>query len=307
MVDLTTKICGKVLKNPLILTSGVLGTEAELLARVAKAEAGAVTTKSCGLRPRKGHENPTVLAWRYGLINAVGLTNPGVEEETKEINRLRKLIPPEVKIIASFFGETIKEFVKVAKILSLAKPDFLEMNISCPNTESEFGRPFAVSPKDTFNVTKAVKKNVKIPLIVKLSPNVTDIKIIAKAAEDGGADIISAINTVTGMIIDIEAGKPILTNKMGGISGPAILPIAIRCVYEIVRAVKIPVIGIGGVINGEDAIQMIMAGARAVGVGSAIYYRGLGVFKKISQEMKDFMKTHQYSKIDDFRGIAHES
>lgn len=304
--ELSVKICGQVFKNPLVLASGILGTEAELLARVAQSGAGAVTTKSCGLLPKKGHENPTVLAWEHGLINAIGLTNPGVEEEVKEIKHLKKFLKDTV-LIASFFGGTVEEFVKVAKVLSTAKPDFLEMNISCPNTESEFGRPFAVSPKDTFEVTKAVKKVTKSLLIVKLSPNVTDIKEIAKAAEDGGADAISAINTLTGMIIDVESGKPILTNKKGGVSGPAILPVAVRCVYEIVEAVKIPVIGIGGVTSGLDAVQMIMAGVSAVGIGSAVYCRGLDVFKKIIQEINNFMKVHKYSKINDFRGIAHES
>lgn len=306
LIDLSTKICGKVFKNPLILASGILGTEAKLLARVANSSAGAVTTKSCGLLPREGHENPTVLAWEHGVINAVGLTNPGVEQEIKEIRELKKLVG-ETKIIASFFGSTVKEFVQVAKRLSVAEPDFLELNISCPNIESEFGQPFGVSPKDTFTVVRAVKKVSKIPIIVKLSPNVTDIKTIAKAAEDGGADALSAINTLLGMVIDIESGKPILTNKTGGISGPAIRPITVRCVYDVVSAVKIPVIGIGGVSCGEDAIQMIMAGASAVGIGSAVYYRGLNVFKKINKEIKEFMRSHNYKSIADFRRIAYES
>lgn len=304
-LNLSTKICGKVFKNPLVLASGILGTEAELLARVAKSGAGAVTTKSCGLLPREGHENPTVLAWEDGLINAVGLTNPGVEQEVEEIIKLKRLLR-ETKIIASFFGRTIKEFVQVAKRLASAEPDFLELNISCPNTESEFGQPFGVSSKDTFAVTRAVKKSVKIPIIVKLSPNVTDIKLIAKAAEDGGADAISAINTLIGMVIDVESGKPILTNKKGGISGPAIRPIAVRCVYDVVSSVKVPVIGIGGITSGHDAIQMIMAGAKAVGIGSAVYYRGFKVFKKINEEIKEFMKKHGYQSLGDFCGISHE-
>lgn len=303
--NLSTKICGKVFKNPLVLASGILGTKAKLLARVAKSGAGAVTTKSCGLLPREGHENPTVLAWENGLINAVGLTNPGVEQEIEKIIKLKKLLG-ETKIIASFFGATIKEFVQVAKRLASAEPDFLELNISCPNTESEFGQPFGVGSKDTFAVTRAVKKSVKIPIIVKLSPNVTDIKLIAKAAEDGGADVISAINTLIGMVIDVESGKPILTNKKGGVSGPAIRPIAVRCVYDVFSSVKVPVIGIGGVTSGHDAIQMIMAGAKAVGIGSAVYYRGFNVFKKINQEIKEFMKKHSYQSLGDFWGISHE-
>lgn len=305
--DLSVNLCGKKLSNPLILASGILGTEAKLLARVAKGGAGAVTTKSCGLLPRQGHENPTVLAWEHGLINAVGLTNPGVEKEVKEILKLKKLLKDsKTLIIASFFGGTLSEFVKVAKEISQAKPDFLEMNISCPNTESELGRPFAVSPSDTYQVTKKVKKITKIPLIVKLSPNVTDIKEIAKAAQEAGADAICAINTLVGIIIDVESGKPVLTNKIGGISGPAIKPIAVRCVYQIAQAVKIPVIGMGGITTGEDAIEMMMAGATAVGIGSAVYYREINVFSKISKEMENFMIAHKYKSLKEFRGIAHE-
>jgi len=303
---LAIKICHQTLESPLILASGILGTEAELLARVAQSGAGAVTTKSCGLRPKKGHENPTVLAWEHGLINAIGLTNPGVKQEIEEIKKLKKILK-KTKIIASFFGTTIEEFVQVAKKLSLAQPDFLEMNISCPNVESEFGQPFGVSVKDTFAVIQAVKKIVPTPLIVKLSPNVTDIKIIAQAAEKAGADALSAINTLTGMVIDVESGKPILTNKKGGISGPAIRPIAVRCVYEISQAVKIPVIGIGGVDCGKGAVEMIMAGAKAVGVGSAVYYQGINVFKRINQEIKEFMIAHNYQTISDFQGISHEN
>lgn len=305
--NLSVNLCHKKLSNPLILASGFLGTEAELLFKVAKAGAGAVTTKSCGLKSREGHENPTVLAWEHGVLNAVGLTNPGIREEIKEILKLKKLLKnSRILIIASFFGATFREFVQVAKELSQASPDFLEMNISCPNTEDEFGRPFAADPRDTFKVTKAVKKVTRIPLIVKLSPNVTDIKVIAKAAEEAGADVISAINTVTGMLIDTESGQPILTNKIGGVSGPAVKPVAVRCVYQIAQVVKIPIIGLGGVTYGEDAIEMIMAGAQAVGIGSAIHYRGIKVFSKINKEIKEFMIVHKYKTLKEFRGIVHE-
>lgn len=307
MIDLSINLCGKKLTNPLILASGILGTKAALLARVAKTGAAAVTTKSCGLLPRQGHENPTVLASEHGLLNAIGLTNPGVSEEVKEILKFKKLLKnSKTLIIASFFGGTLAEFIKVAREISKARPDFLEMNISCPNTESDLGRPFAVDPADTYQVTKGVKKATEIPLIVKLSPNVTDIQEIAQAAQDAGADVLCAINTVAGMKIDVESGEPILTNKVGGLSGPAIKPIALRCIYQIAQAIKIPIIGLGGVTTGEDAVEMIMAGATAVGVGSAVYYRGLNVFSKIREEMKDLMKKLNYQSIQDFQAIAHE-
>ena len=306
MIDLSVNLCGQKLQNPLILASGILGTDAVILKRVSDSGLGAVTTKSCGLYPRPGHENPTVLAWEHGLINAVGLTNPGVEQEVKEIIKLKKLIKGTgCKIIASFFGCTVEEFGKVAEILVKAQPDFLEANISCPNTMDEFGRPFASVPEDTFEVTKLIKKITKIPLIVKLTYNVTDITVIAKAAQKAGADVLSMINTVQAMLIDSESGRPILANKVGGISGPAVKPLALAWVYKASQTCKIPIIGLGGITTGKDAIEMIMAGATAVGIGSATYYRGIDVFSKITAEMKDWLEKHKIKSLDKIRGIAH--
>ena len=309
MIDTSVILCGIKLKNPTILASGILGISSELLVNVAKAGAGAVTSKSCGLLPRAGHPNPTVLAWEHGLINAVGLSNPGVEEEIKELKKARvELGKLGVPLIASFFADKVDNFALLAEKLSEAKPDFLEVNISCPNTESDLGRMFSAEAKTAAAVTRAVKKQTKIPLMVKLSPNVTDIKEIAKAVEAAGADAISAINTVgPGMFIDIESGRPILANKVGGLSGPAIRPIAIAKVFEICSVVKIPVIGIGGVTYGKDAVEMMMAGASAVGVGSAVYYRGIKVFTKINQEIKEFMRDHRFQKLSEFRGIVYKN
>ena len=309
MIDTSVILCGIKLKNPIILASGILGISSELLVNVAKAGAGAVTSKSCGLLPRAGHPNPTVLEWEHGLINAVGLSNPGIEEEIKELKKAKiELKKIGVPLVASFFADKVDNFALLAEKLSEAEPDFLEVNISCPNTESDLGRMFAAEAETAAAVTRTVKKRTKIPLIVKLSPNVTDIKEIAKAVEESGADVISAVNTVgPGMFIDIESGKPILANKVGGLSGPAIRPIAIAKVFEICSVVKIPVIGIGGITNGKEAVEMIMAGASAVGVGSAIYYRGIKVFEKINQEIKGFMENHQFQKLSEFRGIAHKN
>ena len=305
--DLSVVLCGQKLKSPLVLASGILGCDAETLHRVAKAGAAAVTTKSCGLLPRPGHENPTVLAWEHGLLNAVGLTNPGAETEIKEIIKLKKLLKDKsTKVIASFFGCTVEEFGKVASILTKAEPDFLEANISCPNTMDEFGRPFASLPRDTFKVVKAIKKVSKIPLIVKLTYNVADITVIAKAAEEAGADVLSMINTVQAMLIDIESGKPILTNKVGGISGPAVKPLALAWVYKAAQKVKVPIIGLGGITTGRDAIEMIMAGATAVGIGSAVYYRGINCFGKINKEMEQFLKLKGLSNLSSLKGIAHK-
>jgi dihydroorotate dehydrogenase (NAD+) catalytic subunit len=306
-VNLSTKIGGKTFKNPLVLASGFLGNDEKILKRVASLEAGAVVSKSCGLKPTVGNENPTVLAWEHGLINAVGLTNSGYIEETEKLKNLKKLLSGcDALIIASIFGPTIKDIAKIAKHISKAKPDFIELNISCPHADPSVKGNFYSHPEALNKLVKSVKKDTDIPIIVKLSPNVTDIAQIAKAAQDGGADALSAINTVMAMLIDADAGKPILTNKIGGISGPAVKPIALRCVYQIYQSVKIPIIGMGGITTGKDAIEMIMAGASAIGIGSGIYYRGLNIFKKVLKEIKEFMQKHNYHSLKDFQGIAHE-
>jgi dihydroorotate dehydrogenase (NAD+) catalytic subunit len=305
--DLSVSLCGVRLHTPLVLASGILGTSVELLQRVAQCGAGAVTSKSCSPAPRAGHPNPTVLDWGHGLINAVGLSNPGADEEAPILrNAKARLAPLGVPLIASIFAETVEGFAKVARTVAEAQPDFIEVNISCPNVEAEFGRPFAADPRAAAAVTATVRKAVSLPIIVKLSPNVADIAAIARAVESEGADAIAAVNTLgPGMVIDLDAGKPILANRVGGVSGPAIRPIAVRCVYDVSRAVRVPVIGMGGVTCGRDAVEMIMAGATAVGVGTAVYYRGPEVFGQIRDELREFMGTHGYSSIAQMRGLAH--
>lgn len=306
--DLSVSLCGIPLRNPLVLASGILGTSAELLERVARCGAGAVTSKSCGPTPRAGHPNPTVLAWGHGLINAVGLSNPGADEEARILRDAKaRLAPLGVPLIASIFAETVQGFGEVARKVAEAAPDFIEVNISCPNVEAEFGRPFAADARDAAAVTAVVRRAVSLPVIVKLSPNVPDIAAIARAVESEGADAISAINTLgPGMVIDTDSGKPILANRTGGVSGPAIRPIAVRCVYDVSRAVRVPVIGIGGVACGRDAAEMIMAGATAVGIGTAVYDRGPEVFAAIAEELLAFMATHGYTAVSQMRGLAHD-
>jgi dihydroorotate dehydrogenase (NAD+) catalytic subunit len=305
--DLSVELCGMRLRNPLVLAAGILGTGPQLLKRVADCGAGMVTTKSCGPVPREGHPNPTVLDWGHGLINAVGLANPGVEQELEIIASARELLEPlHVPLAASIFADTIAGFAEVASIVSEAQPDFIELNISCPNVAAEMGRPFACDAGDAALVTAGVKEVTTIPLIVKLSPNVTDIVAIARAVERAGADAIAAINTLgPGMIIDVHSGQPILANRVGGVSGPAIRPVAVRCVYDVYEAVEIPIIGIGGVCDGRDALEMVMAGATAVGVGSAVRYHGVEVFGAILDEMTAFMGQEGYSTLDQLQGIAH--
>jgi len=293
---LSIKVCNVNLDNPTVLASGILGMSGKLLVRVAKNGAGAVTTKSISLKERKGHKNPTVLAGKDFLTNAVGLSNPGVKEFMDEIRYAIKY--SNVPVIVSIFASTIKEFGLVTKEIS-NKPDFIEVNISCPNVEDEFGKPFACDEKDVADVTKTVKANTKIPVIVKLSPNVEDIGMIARAVEKAGADAISAINTVG------PEKNEFLANKEGGISGPRIRKIALEKVSEIYKSVKLPIIGIGGVTYGKDAIEMIKAGASAVGIGSAVYFRGIDVFKKVCDEMKTWMKANNYKSIDELIGLSH--
>ena len=302
--DLTCSFLGLTLKNPLVLASGILGTSPELLERMARCGAGAVTSKSCGPTPRTGHANPIALAWEGGVINAVGLTNPGaVEEVPMLIEAKSRLHALGVPLIASIFAPTVAQYEEVATEISKAEPDLIEVNISCPNVGDEFGTPFSGSPDATASVTSAVKRATHIPISVKLSPNVPDIGRIAAAAVSAGADAITAVNTMPGMLIEARAGQPVLANRVGGLSGWSLKPIALRCVAEISRAVKIPIIGTGGVTSGQDAAEMIMAGATAVGVGSAVWQRGPQVFNQIVKELAEFMENEQYIELAAMRGI----
>jgi len=305
-VDLTCQLLDLQLRNPIVLASGIIGTSATLLKRAAEAGAGAVTAKSCGPVPRDGHPNPIALDWGGGLINAVGLTNPGAKEEAHLLAQARAMLEPlGVPLVASIFAGTVPEFADVAHIIASAKPHLIEVNISCPNVNDEFGTPFAGSCESAVAVTAAVKEAVDIPLTVKLAPNVPDIGRIAAAVVDAGADAITAVNTMPGMVIDAEAGRPVLSNRVGGISGPALKPIALRCVHEISRAVSVPIIGTGGVLTGRDAAEMLMAGATAVGVGSAVWYRGVAALGEIGSELATFMEAERYSTLEEMRGLAH--
>ncbi|MFH0875786.1 MAG: dihydroorotate dehydrogenase [archaeon] len=304
MPKLDIVLCNIKLKNPTILASGFLGVSASSLINVAKNTAGAVTFKSLGPEERKGHPCPVISTFNGGIINAVGLSNPGYELGAEEIKEFNKTHP--VPVIASIFAFKKELFGLVAQKISLANPDFIEINISCPNVESEAGIPFACDAASAAEVTKIVKEKTKIPIIVKLSPSANNIGKIAAECERAGADAINMGNTLgPGMVINIEAAKPILSNKVGGVSGPAIKPIAVKNVWDVYNSVKIPIIGTGGVTTGRDAVEMIMAGASAVGVGSAVYYRGIDVFSKINSEILEFMKANNYKTIKEMVGLAH--
>jgi dihydroorotate dehydrogenase (NAD+) catalytic subunit len=245
--------------------------------------------------------------WGHGVINAIGLSNPGAEDEVPLLAEARRRLTPfDVPLIASIFGGTVAEYAEVAGIVARAEPHVIEVNISCPNVADDFGTPFAASCASAGEVTAAVKAAVgDIPVAVKLAPNVPDIGRIAAAVVEAGADAITAVNTMPGMIIDAEAGRPVLSNRVGGISGPALKPIALRCVAEIARAVDVPIIGTGGVGSGRDAAEMLMAGATAVGVGTAVWYRGAGALGAIAEELVAFMRDQGYASLDDLRGLIH--
>ncbi len=295
------KFLGKTLKNPLVLASGVLGNSSAILKRVHEQGCGLVTMKSIGPEPRDGHKNPTVMDLGSGMINAVGLPTPGYLNMKNEWHDLEKRNFP---IVASIYGGSIEEFQKVARFVSSKKPDFIEINISCPNSEKH-GMIFGVNPESSRDVVLAVKKEINVPLIAKLTPQALDIGEIARACEKAGADAICAINTLgPGMVIDIESQMPILSFKKGGLSGPMIKPVAVRCVYDIYKAVDIPIIGLGGVTTGADAIEMIMAGASLVGIGSAVNYRGIDIFTKVTKEMDTWLLEHDLS-MEDIKGAAH--
>jgi len=306
--DLSASLCGVRLPNPTVLASGVLGLSHEIFGRLAQSGCGAITTKSCSLQPRTGHHNPVIVDWGGGLINAVGLSNPGVEVMVEEIRQAKqRLVPLGVPIIASIFAETIYDFGIVARYISEAQPDLIEVNISCPNLDDKFVQTFAASPYVAAQVTRRVKANTSIPVIVKLSPNVEDIAKVAREVEAAGADAITAINSLgPGLVLDVETGRPVLANRWGGVSGPAIRPVAVKCVRDVCQAVRIPVIGTGGVTDARDAVEMILVGATAVGIGSAVHsaYRGMDVFGQVASGIAEYMRRHCYTRLEDFRGKA---
>lgn len=301
-MSLEGEFCGLKLKSPSVLASGILGVTFSSLKRVFDEGAGIVTTKSIGIKKRKGHNGPVVFDYGFGLINSVGLSNPGIDEFKREFETYN----PDFPLIVSIFGENIEDYGELASRLKGLSFNFLEVNISCPNVEDEFGNPFAFSAELTRKITGAVKDKSDKQVIVKLSPNTPDVLKIAEAAVDGGADAINVINTVgPGMVIDIYTGNPVISAKKGGISGPGILPITVRIVYELYDRLKVPIIGTGGIFDGKSALQVLMAGATVYGIGSSIYYRGLSVFREIDSEVKDFLEVNKIKNVKELIGLSH--
>ena len=300
--DLSVEFAGIKLPNPTILASGILGVSSEIMIRAGRAGAGAVITKSFNRKGREGYRNPSFIEVHGSYLNALGIPNPGMEEMRDEIAHVRKA---GVKVIASVFGFDAEEFAEAASAGEQAGALAVELNVSCPHVE-EVGIEIGQSPRRISEVVKAVKRKVRIPVIAKLTPNVTNIQEIAKAAEEAGADALSAVNTALGMAIDVEAGRPILGGVLGGLSGPALHPIAVRAVYQVKDAVNIPIIGVGGISDWKDAVEFMMAGASAVEVGTAVAYKGIGVFEEINRGISRFLLEHNYDSVRDVVGMAHK-
>jgi len=302
VADLRATISSLQLKNPTLLASGIMDEDAGSMQRMIDGGAGAIVTKSIGMQPRDGYANPTVLELEYGLLNAMGLPNPGIDQYGEEIKKLQKSTTP---IIGSIYAADAEEFVALAMKMEQYGAAGVELNVSCPHAK-RYGLEVGCDTTLLQAIVSSVKQQVHIPVFVKVSPNVVNIVEIAQAAEKGNADAIVAINTVKGMIIDLETAHPILANRTGGYSGKAIKPIGVRCVYDIAQNVNIPVIGVGGVTTGEDAIEYFLAGASAVQIGSAVYYRGPDVFKHVCKEINSWMDTHGYKKIVELVGAAYQ-
>lgn len=303
MANLEVSFCGVRFKNPTVLASGILGVTASSLKNVVRNGAGGVTTKSIWLEEHQGHKNPTMFGTENYFINAVGLSDAGIkkasEETFPEYNK-RKPAP----IIASIVAMKLDDFGVLAEEISKCNPDIIEINISCPNVEDKYGKPFACCLGNAAVVTKTVRARTKKPIIVKLSPNVSNIGEIAKACADSGADGFCAVNTFgPGMVIDIDLKMPVLKNRVGGVSGPGIKPLAIKCVYDVYKATKLPIIGTGGVLTGSDAIEMMMVGARLVGMGTMVYYRGVKGFKKVVEEMNEWCDKNGVKNIEEIIGV----
>ncbi len=297
-----TKVAGLVIDNPLILASGILGMTSSTIRRVAKAGAGAAVTKSVGIKARDGYANPSVYVIdSYGLINAMGLPNPGIDEFVKEFEGQNFNFP----VIYSIFGSSPDEYSNVAKKLLALKPSAFEINLSCPHVK-EVGSLIGQDPEMVYKVVNKVKNSVNVPVFAKITPNVSDVTSIAFSAVKAGADAIVAINTLKAMAIDIDAMTPILANKSGGLSGPAIKPVSIKMVYDLFESVDVPIVGVGGILSWKDAVEYLLAGASAVQIGSAIVWKGLEVFEEILVGLRKYMIEKNFSCLDEIVGRGHK-
>lgn len=297
-MNLEVKVAGVTFKNPVTTASGTFGSGAEFEEFVDLSALGAVTTKGVANVPWEGNPTPRIAETYGGMLNAVGLQNPGIELFCKrDIPHLKE---KGASIIVNVCGRSMEDYIDVVERLQDEPVDLLEINVSCPNVKAG-GIAFGQNPDALYEITKAVKAKAKQPIVMKLSPNVTDITEMARAAEAGGSDALSLINTITGMKIDIHRRKFVLANQTGGLSGPAIKPVAVRMIYQVHKACKLPIIGMGGVMTGEDAIELMMAGATMVSVGTANFHNPRATMD-VLEGIRDYMERYQVQDINEIIG-----
>lgn len=298
MINTKVNFAGIEMKNPVTVASGTFGYGREYSAFFDLGKLGAVITKGTSLKPKSGNKPPRVCETASGMLNSIGLQNPGVEYFAE--NDLPNLRKYDTKIIVNACGSSIEEYVELCRILNTLDIDGVELNLSCPNVK-EGCMAFGNTYEGVREVTSAVREVLQKPLIVKLTPNVTNIAEIAKGVEDGGADAVSLINTLLGMKIDINTRKPVLANNTGGLSGPAIKPVAVRMVYQVAQAVKIPIMGLGGIMNGEDAIEFMLAGATTISIGAGNFVDPYTSIKTI-EGIEEYMKKYNIENVTDIVG-----
>lgn len=300
---LKTDVCGVKLQNPLMLAAGILGSNASSMNLVLNSGAAGVVSKSFSKNPNNGYKNPTTVGVDCGIINAIGLSNPGVDNFIEELEKVE--LDKDQVLIASIYGSTPDEFSYLVEAVE-DHVDMIELNISCPHAMEGCGASIGQDPNLSHKIVSASVDASNVPVIAKLTPNVTDIVEIAKSCEDAGADGLTLINSLgPGMVINIDVAKPVLSNKVGGMSGNAIKPIAIRDVFIVYEAVDIPIIGVGGISNYRDVVEFIYAGASAVQIGTSIMNEGVNIFNNINNDLISFMKQKGFKSIKELIGLAH--
>jgi len=302
MTSLKVNLAGVEMENPTMLASGIMGETGGSLIAMAKGGAGALVTKSIGSVPRQGHKNPTLVELEFGYVNAMGLPNPGIEAFNEEMYEASKAGIP---IVGSVFGSSAEEFASLARRMQDYGAEAVELNLSCPHAKG-YGMEMGVDPDVVANIIREVKAAVVIPVFAKLTPNTHKLIEVAKAAEDAGVDAIVAINTLKAMKIDVEARQPVLSNRYGGLSGPAVRGVGVRCVYELFEALKVPVVGVGGVEDWRSALEYIMAGAVAVQIGSGVGRVGTKVFGDVCSGISAYMAENGFRDITQLVGVAHD-
>jgi len=304
VADLGVRVAGVPLRNPFLLASGIWGESGDSLGGAWAAGAGGVVTKSIGSAPRLGYPNPTVETYdRWGMLNAMGLPNPGIDEYPREI---AVAAAAGATIIGSVFAGDAAEFARVAARMEATGVAALELNLSCPHAEG-FGSEVGSDPAEVERIVRAVVGAVRIPVIAKITPNTADPAALAVAAERGGAAAISAINTLRALAIDVRLRRPVLSHGLGGLSGAAIKPVGLACVWQIYEKVKVPVIGVGGISTAEDALEYVMAGARAVEVGTAVAFEGIGVLGRLAAGLSALLDELGFATLDEAVGVAHRA